>query len=87
MVNESPSRQAWGTAADQWFVAVSVLLFLLVFAGSLGLVYYSGGNADMNSHAVRQHAASVHRGLFGLFPSTSSAARTPSASVAAGPVP
>ena len=51
MVDEKAVRHAWG-GADDWIIAICVVLYVLVFVGSLSLVYRSHGNADMQPAAV-----------------------------------
>ena len=53
MVDEKAVRRAWG-GADDWIVAIGVVLYVLVFVGSLSLVYRSHGNADMNRATEQQ---------------------------------
>jgi hypothetical protein len=53
MVDERAVRRAWG-GADDWIVAICVLLYVLVFVGSFSLVYRSHGNADMQPKMERQ---------------------------------
>ena len=58
MVDERAVRRAWG-GADDWIVAICVVLYVLVFVGSFSLVLRSHGNADMQP-AMKPQTAHAH---------------------------